>query len=402
MAKYTADYLVDIRSTLQDTNALDYRWTDVELTAHLNHALMEASTIVPAEKLSTALTTTIDSREIDISTLTDLIGYIKLEWPTGYYPPKYKEIVRNFGGKILFDSANAPTAADATKIYYRGMHSVGVAASTVPPVIEWHIIQIAAILAMIGFTKHGRNAIALGIAKIVTAGEALSLVTDLVADAMQTLDDAKAMTGEHNQDAEDRIAMMDAPLNAAIDDLDAGRSVISDSVTDIDDALAGSEERITKAVEFLETYGHHFINKTNYGNNVPGYYSQYANTELGASNQWIAQAHALLARDGQSNEWFKAVGAGIQVAMAQISAAQGHLAMNQAGRDMTAIAYGELQMALSNIQESQANLSAAQANLSVAKVLESYENRAQYQLSVVKADLNRFRPDHRVETYARS
>lgn len=394
MAKYTADYLTDIRGVLQDNTPASQRWTDPELTEHLGHAVMELSAVIPTRKRVTDLVTVANSKEIDVSAITDLQEFHRLEWPVG----TERQILDFFGDTgvgmaLLMNVENAPSADDeVVHLYYGGNHTVGAGASTVPLEVEWHIIQIAAILAMIGFTRHGRDSIADAMSRIASANTALSLVTDLVADATQTLADAKGIIGEHNQDAEDRMAEMDAPLGAAQDDLDAGRGIINESTADIDDAIAGSDARIQKAVDFIEDYAAHHVNMTNFGNNVPGNYNSLGNTELGASAQYIAHAHLLLSRDGASNEWFRAASAGISIAQAHVQAAQGHLSMNQEGRDLMGIAMGELQMALSNIQESQGHIAIGVQDLQIAKVIDSYEARAYYQLDKIKADLDRFRP----------
>ena len=71
---------------LHDEDAQNYRWTDDVLDRHIQRSVEEVSIASPREVKAT-LTTTADSRELSLSTLTDLISIEAVEYPTGKYPP---------------------------------------------------------------------------------------------------------------------------------------------------------------------------------------------------------------------------------------------------------------------------------------------------------------------------
>ena len=64
-----------VRRDLHD-EVTPYRWSDAELDRHIAHALKELSEALPYEQTATKATTA-DSREIDISTITNRI---MLDW----------------------------------------------------------------------------------------------------------------------------------------------------------------------------------------------------------------------------------------------------------------------------------------------------------------------------------
>jgi hypothetical protein len=83
-----SDAIVQLRIDLDDQDAGDYRWTDAELTEHINRALYEFSEECPREQKS-SVTTTPGSRDLGISTLTNRVRILAVEYPTAQYPPIY-------------------------------------------------------------------------------------------------------------------------------------------------------------------------------------------------------------------------------------------------------------------------------------------------------------------------
>ncbi len=77
-----------VRRDLHDEDDTNYRWTDEELDRHIAHAVKDFSEAVPyAQKAIKA--TTSNSRELDISTLTDMIMIEAVEYPVAQFPKKY-------------------------------------------------------------------------------------------------------------------------------------------------------------------------------------------------------------------------------------------------------------------------------------------------------------------------
>ena len=85
----TIDDLRDrLRIELHDEDAGAYRWEDAVLDRHLLRAARELSFAWPREQ-KTALTTTAGSRDLSLSSLTDLVRVYAVEFPVGRYPASY-------------------------------------------------------------------------------------------------------------------------------------------------------------------------------------------------------------------------------------------------------------------------------------------------------------------------
>ncbi len=81
------DIRAEVQRDLRDETALV--WTANEIDRAILRAVNEYSLYKPRPQLST-IATTPDSREVDISTLTDRIGVYKVEFPLSYDPPSYQ------------------------------------------------------------------------------------------------------------------------------------------------------------------------------------------------------------------------------------------------------------------------------------------------------------------------
>src|SRR3989304_4242390 len=75
-----------VRRDLHDEDPANQRWTDAELDRHIQHALRDFGLSVPLEA-KTTLTTTPNSRDLSIASLTDLVTVESAEFPVGNFPP---------------------------------------------------------------------------------------------------------------------------------------------------------------------------------------------------------------------------------------------------------------------------------------------------------------------------
>ena len=80
-----SDMRAILRRDLHDEDAGNYRWSDDELDRHITHATREFSEAIPLEQKETKATTS-NSREIDISSLSDRIMVQAIEYPVGRFP----------------------------------------------------------------------------------------------------------------------------------------------------------------------------------------------------------------------------------------------------------------------------------------------------------------------------
>lgn len=92
------DMRTRVRQDLKDTDPANYRWTDDEIKGAIERVVREFSLAHPDEE-QTSIATTPDSREIDISTLTDLLKVFSVEFPVDQVPPVY-ESFETWNGKL--------------------------------------------------------------------------------------------------------------------------------------------------------------------------------------------------------------------------------------------------------------------------------------------------------------
>ncbi len=123
------DMIALIRTDLKD-EAAPYRWEDSELTRHIERALKQLSERVPLPAKAT-LATTADSREIDMSALSDRIMVQAVEYPVDEFPNRYQRF-SIWGDTLTLLGDEVPDGSDAY-IYYGKLHTLGASSSTIPP-----------------------------------------------------------------------------------------------------------------------------------------------------------------------------------------------------------------------------------------------------------------------------
>lgn len=118
IVKTRAEIIDEIEQELQDTS--NDIWTAAELGIILDHSLREISKYVPYQVKET-VTTTADSRELDLSDITDLIGIEKLEYKVDQDPQEFKgwEI---FGDTLTMECDTAPDDTYNVYLYCRKIH----------------------------------------------------------------------------------------------------------------------------------------------------------------------------------------------------------------------------------------------------------------------------------------
>jgi len=123
-----------LRQELHDEDSANYRWTDATLNRHLARAAREVSLVLPREQ-KTSLTTTPGSRDVSLSSLTDLVRVDAVEYPTGSFPPCYVQFsVYQDTLTLLVDTA--PSSAQSLNVYWGQLHTLDAASSTFPTAAE--------------------------------------------------------------------------------------------------------------------------------------------------------------------------------------------------------------------------------------------------------------------------
>lgn len=118
-----------VRKDLHDEDSGNYRWTDAELTRHINRAVKEFSERVPMTARAT-LATTSGSRELDISGLSDRIMVEAVEYPIDIFPPSYQRF-SIWGDTLTIVSGSEPNGANC-HVYYGARHTLDADGSTIP------------------------------------------------------------------------------------------------------------------------------------------------------------------------------------------------------------------------------------------------------------------------------
>jgi hypothetical protein len=122
-----------VRRDLHDEDSQNYRWTDDELERHIARAVKEFSGAFPYEQKAVT-STTVGSREIDISSITERVSVEAVEYPVGNYPPPYQRFSQ-WGDILTIHSDEVPDGSDVY-IYYGKLHTLDYSTSTIPAVNE--------------------------------------------------------------------------------------------------------------------------------------------------------------------------------------------------------------------------------------------------------------------------
>jgi len=163
-----AEMIALVRTDLHDEEEANYRWTDAELTRHINRAVGELSESLPLPAKAT-LSTTAGSMEIDISGLSDRIMVAAIEYPVGEMPASYQQF-SIWGDTLTITSGNQPDGTNCN-VYYGVSHTLDSEGSTVPGKYEDLVVGGACGYAAIELAVFAINRVNVGGA--ATPGELL-------------------------------------------------------------------------------------------------------------------------------------------------------------------------------------------------------------------------------------
>ncbi len=121
-----------VRRDLKDESS-PYQWSDDELTRHISRALRELSERLPLPAKAT-LPTVSDSRELDISSLTNRVMVQAVEYPVAEFPAKYQRF--SIWGDTLTIISGPESDGTDCYIYYGTLHTIDANGSTIPSEYE--------------------------------------------------------------------------------------------------------------------------------------------------------------------------------------------------------------------------------------------------------------------------
>ena len=144
-----------VRRDLHDEDDNNYRWTDDEIDRHVGRAVREASLAAPLEAKA-ALTTTADSRELSLTSLSDRVVVEAVEYPVDEYPPAYVAFSL-WGDTLTLLVDSAPVSEQDVRVYYGKLHTLDENGSTLPAALEDVIATGAAGYAALEWASFATN-----------------------------------------------------------------------------------------------------------------------------------------------------------------------------------------------------------------------------------------------------
>lgn len=154
------DMRTRVRRDLKDEDAASYRWTDDELSRHIDHSVRELSQVVPLETRA-SLTTTAGSREVSISSLSDMVAVEAVEYPTGLYPPSYTPFSL-WGSTLTLLVDKVPGGGESLYVYYGKLHTLDASTSTIPSPLEDLVAIGSEAYAALEWASYATNRVNLG------------------------------------------------------------------------------------------------------------------------------------------------------------------------------------------------------------------------------------------------
>jgi hypothetical protein len=116
-----------VRQDLFDTDPGAYDWTDDQIDGAIQRAVRDYSHRSPIQQISD-LATTVDSVELNISSLTDLMYIDSIEFPLGQTRPHMQRFTF-YAGKVFMRDPGDGTNA---RVRWAKAHTLAVGSTTIP------------------------------------------------------------------------------------------------------------------------------------------------------------------------------------------------------------------------------------------------------------------------------
>jgi len=125
-----------VREDLQDTDAANYRWTNDEVDGAIERVVREFSLAYPIQE-EDEITSTADDKELDISSLSDLLKIVSVEYPMDLEPPYYQRF-EMWGDKLYMTDKGDGTKK--ARVRWHKWHTLDAVSSTIPQQFEELIV----------------------------------------------------------------------------------------------------------------------------------------------------------------------------------------------------------------------------------------------------------------------
>ena len=140
-----------VRRDLKDEDADNYRWSNDEIARAISRAVVEFSRSIPREVKST-IATTDDSREIDISSLTDRVSVDKVEFPIDEHPRIFQRF--SVYQDTLTMIGDYEGDGEDCYIFWSAVHTLDADSSTLPAHLEDVVAMGAAGFAAVSASQY--------------------------------------------------------------------------------------------------------------------------------------------------------------------------------------------------------------------------------------------------------
>jgi len=125
-----------VREDLQDEDAANYRFSNDQVDGAIERVVREFSLACPIEQQD-EITTTADSKEIDLSSLSDLLAIVSVEYPMDLEPPFYQRFEMWADKLYMTDEGDGSKKA---RVRWHKWHTLDAASSTIPEQFEELIV----------------------------------------------------------------------------------------------------------------------------------------------------------------------------------------------------------------------------------------------------------------------
>ncbi|MGA2669956.1 MAG: hypothetical protein ABSF21_00845 [Dehalococcoidia bacterium] len=292
-----------VRQLLRDEylSGSPFEFDDEELNVHIGEVLIEISEYKSQEVRETVVSN--GTKEVDISTITNLLEIIKVEYPIGSDPQDFVKFTV-FGNTLRIEDTTPALGANIYLYCYKA-HQLTESTSSLSPDLERVLVEGTVAKAALAWVNNIRTQTNLAISTI---------------DTISTT-----------------IGSMDARITQAINDLASGRVLIGSKKTETNTAIGNMTTRISQAINDL-TSGRALINKINIGGAPENDYAQYAAVELNNAARYLEQSRGYLSEDTPSSEYGNYAARELNNAVAYLNKATGYFRTLTAQLDVAASA----------------------------------------------------------------
>ena len=155
-----------VRRDLKDEDSNNYRFSDNEIDRAISRALREFSQHFPRD-MKTTVATTANSRNLDISRLTDRVSVDLVEYPIDKYPKQFRNFTVYQDTLTMgepYDRSKPDTVPDGSNcyVYWGKLHTLDAFTSTIPAQYEDLVALGACAYAIIAHSQYTTERVTVG------------------------------------------------------------------------------------------------------------------------------------------------------------------------------------------------------------------------------------------------